>query len=118
MLVALPHHRECTNLHQSAYLDQNRYRARYPHHLQNIPHWEELYANTYIRPAEFMISAGLVPEVLPVGEGGVPGGGGVSSGIRSLRRVGGGAPVPLRVQRVCGFFVVPFWQGRQPDFWF
>jgi len=53
MLAALPHHRECTNLHQSAYLDQNRYCARYPYHLRNISHREELYANTYIRPANW-----------------------------------------------------------------
>jgi len=53
MLAALPHHRECTNLHRSAYLDQNQYRARYPHHLRTIPHSEELYANTYIRPANW-----------------------------------------------------------------
>jgi len=53
MLAALPHHRECTNLHQSAYQDQNRYHARYPHHLQNIPPREELYANTYFRPANW-----------------------------------------------------------------
>ena len=26
---------------------------------------------------------------------------------------GRGAPMPLRLQRVCGFFAVPFWQGRQ-----
>jgi len=51
MLAALPHHRECTNLHQSAYLDQNRYRAWYPHHHLNIPPREELYANMYIRQA-------------------------------------------------------------------
>jgi len=56
--------------------------------------------------------------VLPVEAGGVPGGGGVGSGIRSLRQAGGGAPVPLRVQHVCGFFAVPFWQGRKPDVWF
>jgi hypothetical protein len=56
--------------------------------------------------------------VLPVGAGGVPGGGGVGSGIRSLRRAGGGAPVPLHVQRACGLFAVPFWQERQLDFWF
>ena len=54
MLAALPHHRECTNFHQSAYLDQNRDRAQYPHHLRNIPHREELYANTYIQPANWL----------------------------------------------------------------
>jgi len=56
--------------------------------------------------------------VLPVGAGGVPGGGGVSSEIRSLRWAGGGAPVSVRIQRVCRIFAVPFWQGRQPDVWF
>ena len=64
-----------------------------------------------------MISAASAQEVFPVGAGGVPGRGGVGSGIRSLRRAGGGAPVPLRVERVCRFFAVPFWQGRQPDVW-
>jgi len=41
---------------QSAYLDQNRYRAGYPgqmHLDRNIPHREELYVNTYIRPAQW-----------------------------------------------------------------
>jgi len=32
-------------------------------------------------------------------------------------RAGGGSAVPLRLQRVCGFFTVPFWQGRQPEIW-
>jgi len=73
----------------------------------------------YVYPAsELIISAGWAPEVLPVGVGGVPGEGGVGSGICSLRRAGVGAPVLLRVQLVCGFFAVPFWQGRQPDLWF
>jgi len=56
--------------------------------------------------------------VLAFGVGGVPGSGGVGAGVRSLRRSGGGVPVPLRPQRVCGFFAVPFWHGRQPDVWF
>jgi len=34
----------------------------------------------------------------------VPGGGGVGSGVRTQRRAGGGAPVPLRPQHVGGFF--------------
>jgi len=49
--------------------------------------------------------------VLPVGAGGaggVAGGCGLSSGVRTLRRAGGGAPVPVRPQRVCRFFAVPF----------
>jgi hypothetical protein len=56
--------------------------------------------------------------VLPVRAGGVPGGGRVGSGIRYLRRAGEGSPVPLRVQRVYGFFAGLLWQGRQPDVWF
>jgi len=41
--------------------------------------------------------------------GGVLGGGGVGCGIRTLLRAGGGAPVRLRIQHVCGFLAVPFW---------
>ena len=32
--------------------------------------------------------------------------------------LGGVATFPLRLQRVSGFFAMPFWQGRQPSFWF
>jgi len=49
MLAGLPHHRQCTNLHQSSYMHQNQYHARYPHNLQYIPHREEVYAKIYIR---------------------------------------------------------------------
>jgi len=28
---------------------------------------------------------------------------------------GGGAPVPLRLQPICGFFAVPLWHGMQPS---
>jgi len=38
MLATLPHHQECTNLHQSACLDQNRSHGRYLHHHQKILH--------------------------------------------------------------------------------
>jgi len=69
-----------------------------------------------------MISRCWSPEVLPVDASGVPGRGGVGSGVGSgfccLRRLGGGAPVPLHLQRVCRFFEVPFWQGRHPGVWF
>ena len=44
------------------------------------------------------------------GAGGVLGLGGASCG--------GGAPVPLRLQRVCRLGAVPFWQGRLPSVWF
>jgi len=52
LLAALPHHRECTNLHLSSYLDQNRYHARFPQH-RKIPHREELYSNMYIPGANW-----------------------------------------------------------------
>jgi len=44
------------------------------------------------------------------GAGGVPGLGGAGHG--------GGAAVHLHLQRVCGFFVVPLWEGRQLSVWF
>jgi len=44
------------------------------------------------------------------GAGGVPSRGGTCRGV--------GTPVPLRVQCVCGFVVVSFWQERQPSVWF
>jgi len=46
--------------------------------------------------------------VLPVGVGGVPGSGGGGSGVRSLCRSDGGAPVLVRRQRTGGFFAVTF----------
>ena len=48
----------------------------------------------------------------------MPGGGGVGSRVGSQCRSGGGAPVALRLQRVSGYFAVPFGQGRQPAVWF
>jgi len=73
----------------------------------------------YVYPAgKVTISEGWAPEVLPVGAGGMPGGGGVGSGVGSPCWAGRGAPVALHLQCDCGFFVVPFWQGRQPDVWF
>ena len=53
LLATLPHHTQCTNLHQSAYLAQNLYRAGYPDHHRKIPHRQELYAITYIWPANW-----------------------------------------------------------------
>ena len=58
------------------------------------------------------------PQLLTARADGVPGRGGVSAGVGCLRWSGGGAPVPLCLQHVSGFFVVPFWQWRQPDMWF
>ena len=60
----------------------------------------------------FELCAGFLS---PDGAGGVPGGGGVSSGVGCLRWTWGGVPVPLRLQRVREFFAVPFRQGRQPS---
>jgi len=50
--------------------------------------------------------------------GGVVGGCGVGSGVCCLSCSGGGAPVPLCLQRFWGFCAVPFWPGRQPSVWF
>jgi len=44
--------------------------------------------------------------VSPGGAGGVPGGGAAGSG--------GGSLVSLHLQRICCFFAMPFWHGRQP----
>jgi len=69
-----------------------------------------------------MISRRWAPEVLPVEASGVLGRGGLGSAVGSrfccLRRLGRGAPVPLRLQRVCRFFEVPFCQGRHLGIWF
>jgi len=43
---------------------------------------------------------------------------GIGSGVRCVSRSGGGAPVPLHLQRVWGFCTVPRWQRRQPSDWF
>ena len=55
--------------------------------------------------------------LIPGGTGGVPGGYGVRSGVGYLCCSGGCAPVPLRLQRVWGFCVLPFRHGRQPSVW-
>ena len=49
--------------------------------------------------------------------GGVLRSGGIGCGVRALHRSGWSAPVPLPIQRSCGFFGVPFCQERQPDIW-
>jgi len=56
-------------------------------------------------------------EVWPVEAGSMAGWGGLGSGVHTLRRTGGGTPVPLCLQHVCRVFVAPFWQGRQLDVW-
>jgi len=72
-----------------------------------------------VYPAGIMtIWEGWTPAVSLVEAGCLPVSGGVGSGVRTLRRSGGGAPDPLRLQRVSGFFGVPCWKGRQPDVWF
>jgi len=58
------------------------------------------------------------PSFSQCGAGGVRGGIGISSGVGCLGRSGRGAPIPLYLQHVWGFFVVPFWQGRQLSVWF
>jgi len=62
-----------------------------------------------------LIYAGGIPSVseLSSSPDGTCGGSG-----RGGAGLGGGAPLPLHLQRVCGCFVVPFWQWRQPSIWF
>ena len=71
----------------------------------------------YLYPAgKLTISRLWLPEVLTVEAGGVLGRGGVGSGVGSglycLRRLGGGSPVHVHLQRVCGFLPVPFSNER------
>ena len=73
----------------------------------------------YAYPAgKWTIWAHCAPELLPVWVGGISGRGGVSSGVGCLRLSGGGAPLPLGLYRVCGFFGMAFRQGRHPAIWF
>jgi hypothetical protein len=58
------------------------------------------------------------PEVLLVGAGVDLARGGIGSGVGCMRQFGGGAPVALSLQPVCGFFAVPFWEGTHPAMWF
>jgi len=53
------------------------------------------------------VSECWVLSLLSGGAGGVPGLGGAGRG--------GGAPGPLCLQRVCGFFAMALWQGSQPS---
>jgi len=53
----------------------------------------------------------------PGGSGGVPGRGGISSGVGCLCRLGRGAPVRWCPKRVDAFFVVLIWEGRHPSGW-
>jgi len=56
--------------------------------------------------------AGGIPPVLELSWSSDGTGGDLGRGGAGL---GGGAPLPLRLQLVCGFFAVPFGQGRQPS---
>jgi len=55
-----------------------------------------------------MILESWALELLLVGVGGMQGRGGIGSGVGRLRLSGGGAPVPLRLQHVCGFVAASF----------
>jgi len=59
--------------------------------------------------------AGGIPSVSELSSSSDGTGGDLGRGGAPL---GGDAPLPLRLQRVSGFFAVPFWQGRQPSIWF
>ena len=84
---------------------------------KNSAQWRAV--SDYIYPArKLTIWEIWPPEMLPFGEGGMVGTGGVGSGVGSPRRTGECASVSLRLQRDCSLLVVTFWQGRQPDVWF
>ena len=73
----------------------------------------------YAYPAgKLKILRHCAPEELPVEAGGVPGRDGVGSGVCRLHWLHRGVPVPLRLQHVCGLFVVAFWQGSHSGLWF
>jgi len=75
-------------------------------------------AGEYKYPAwKLTISEDWAPELLPGGVGGISGRGGIYSDVSCLRHSGGGAPVPLKLQRACGLFTVPFCEGRHPAMW-
>ena len=63
------------------------------------------------------ISAAWDHSVPPGCTGGIPSGGGVSSGVGCLSWSGRDVAMPLRLQRVCAFCTVPCWQGTQPPIW-
>ena len=52
------------------------------------------------------------------GNSGVSGGCGICSHVGCLSRAGGGAPMPLWLQRVWAFHAMLFWQGRHTSVWF
>jgi len=68
---------------------------------------EGLYANTYIRRANWRFQTVEPRRCYRFGAGGVPGGGGVSAGA-ALCVGQGRCTCPLCLQRVCGFFAAPF----------
>ena len=73
----------------------------------------------YSYPAgKLTIWARWAAQLLPVRVGGVSGRDGVSSRVGYLRRLVGGAPVPVHLHCVCRFFAVPLWQSRDPAVWF
>jgi len=71
-----------------------------------------MYLNTDIRRANWRFANIELRNCYQLGRGGTEGRGGVGSGVGWLRRLGGGAPVPLRLHRVCRFLAVHFSQGR------
>ena len=86
-------------------------------HMQSLAYGSSM--NNQARGSWVGISTypGGTPAVLELGDLSQASGG--AGGVTGLGGAfhDGGAPVPLRLQRVCGFFAVPFWQGRQPSIW-
>jgi len=61
------------------------------------------------------ISKAFASSLTPGVTGGILGGCGLSSGVSCLSRPGGGGPMPLHLQHVCGFCAVTLWLGKQPS---
>ena len=77
--------------------------------LKNRTLWREVYIYTYPGGTPSVAQLGVL-WLWADGAGGIPGRGGAHHG--------GGAPVPVVLHHVCGFFAVSFWRGRQPSIWF
>jgi len=103
---------------QASYLDQNLYCVGYPGHEKNPALGQEVH--DYTDPASNLTSWECWALALsPGGAGGVLGRGCIGSGVGCLCRSAGSALGPLRLQHICGFSAVTFWQERYQSrrFW-
>ena len=83
-----------------------------------VESWEEEHVNLHSQLANCLFAIFGCPEEDWVAQGAFRVGMASDHGVGWLYQTGGGAPVPLRLQHVCGFLAVPFWEGRPPSVWF